>query len=181
MNCSDKYFVAFFTAFLPVFSNFLVLEGEPVKVFACPFAVKIDTRGEALESLFVEPLDAFEQRVDMQSRDRAQGDRPEFCETWNVLFNILETAAVVNGAAGDVVMVLGTIERKVNAEMLLFAKIEKFVVEQRAVCIDGEIQLEIFIDYTFIYRVGNDCFREFNAFIDGVSAQKGLAAEKRDV
>ena len=69
MDCAEEDLVAFFATCPPIFCHFLVLQGELVKVFACPFAVKIDTCSETLESLFVQPFDALEKRANMYTRD----------------------------------------------------------------------------------------------------------------
>ena len=71
MNRSDKDFIAFFAAFLPIFCHFLVLQGKPVKIVSAPFAIKIDACGKALESLFVQPFDALENSFDMWTRNCA--------------------------------------------------------------------------------------------------------------
>ena len=142
MNCAEEELFAFFSAFFPVLSHFLVLQGEPVKIFAAPFAVKIDARRKALESLLVQPFDAFENRVDVQPRNRAQCDCAELYKSRYVLFDGLETPGSAYGTAGEVVVMFWAVERKVNAEMFLFAKVKKLVVEQRAVCVDGELQNE---------------------------------------
>lgn len=71
MNCAEEELVALFATRSPVFCHFLVLQGELVKIFAAPLAIKIDARRKALETLFVQPLNALEKRVDMGARDGA--------------------------------------------------------------------------------------------------------------
>ena len=71
VDCAEEELVAFFAAFSPVICHFLILQGELVKIFAAPFAIEIDACSEALESLFVQPLDAFDKCADVGSRDGA--------------------------------------------------------------------------------------------------------------
>ena len=129
MNCAEEKLFAFFAAFFPVLCHFLVLQRESVKFLAAPFAVEIDACRKALETLLVEPFDAFENRVDVQSRNRAQRYCAELYKSRYVLFDGLETPGSAYGTAGEVVVMLWTVERKVNAEMFFFTKIKKLVVE----------------------------------------------------
>ena len=181
MNCAEEELVAFFATCPPIFCHFLVLQGELVKIFACPFAVKIDTCGETLESLFVQPFDALEKRANMCTRDGAQCYSAEFHELWNVLFDGLETTRIADCASGDIVMVFWPVERKVNAEFFTFAKAKKFIVEQRSVCVDRKLQLEIFRNFAIVHRVIDNRLCEFDTFINGVSSQKRLPPKERDV
>ena len=67
-------------------------------------------------------------------------------------------------------MVFRAIKRKVNADMFLFAKIKKFVIEQRAVCIYCKVQLEIACDFAVVHGFGYNRFCKIYTFVDGIPA-----------
>ena len=114
VDCTKEELVAFLAACSPVLCHFLVLQGELVEIFACPFAVKIDARREALESMFVKPFDTFENCADVSACNSAQCDCAEFCKSGNVLFDRLETSGSAYSASGDVVMFFWPVEGKIK-------------------------------------------------------------------
>ena len=128
----------------------------------------------------MQPLDAFGDGVDMRPRDGAEGGRLEFHESWDVLFDGLETAGVIDRAACDVLVVPGSVEREEDGEFLPFAKVEEFIVEQGAVRIYREFQMEVLADGSLVDGFGDKGLREPHGVVDGVPAQERLPAEKRD-
>ena len=116
----------------------------------------------------------------MCTRDGAEGGRLEFHESRDVLFDGLETAGVVDCAARDVLVVLGTVEREKNGEFLPFAQVEEFIVEQGPVRIYREFQTETLADGSLVDGFGDKSLGKPYGVVDGVSAQERLPAEKRD-
>ena len=100
------------TAFEPVLGHLAVLYGQLVKIVSGPLAVEVDRGGDTLESLRVQPFDAFGKRADMCPRDGAEGGGAELHEPRDILFDVLETPGIVDVTACDVVMVRRAVERK---------------------------------------------------------------------
>lgn len=128
----------------------------------------------------MQPLDAFGDGVDMRPRDGAEGGRLEFHESWDVLFDGLETAGVIDRAACDVLVVPGSVEREEDGEFLPFAQVEEFIVEQGAVRIYREFQVKVLADGSLVDGFGDKGLCKPYGVVDGVSAQERLPAEKRD-
>lgn len=116
----------------------------------------------------------------MCSRDGAERGRLEFHKSRDVLFDGSETAGIVDCAARDVLVVLGAVEREEDGEFFLFAQVEEFIVEQGAVRIDCELQMEILADGSLVDGFGDKSFGKPYGVVNGVSAQERLPAEKRD-
>ena len=116
----------------------------------------------------------------MCSRDGAERGRLEFHKSRDVLFDGSETAGIVDRAARDVLVVLGSVERKEDGEFFLFAQVKEFIVEQGAVRIDCELQMEVLADGSLVDGFGDKGLGEPYGVVDGVSAQERLPAEKRD-
>ena len=180
LDCAEVETVSVLAAFNPVSGHFAVLLGEPFEVFAGPLPVEIHAGRHAPETLRMQPLDALGDGVDVCPRNGAEGGRLEFHESRNVLFDCSETAGVVDRAARDVLVVLGTVEREKNGEFLPFAQVEEFVVEQGSVRIYREFQTEILADGSLVDGFGDKGFGKSYSVVDGVSAQERLPAEKRD-
>ena len=172
--------VAILAAFHPVPGHFAVLFREPFEVFARPLPVEVHAGRHAAESLRMQPLDAFGDGVDVRARDGAEGRCLEFHESRDVLFYCLETAGVIDRAPRDVLVMFGAVEREEDGEFLPFAKVEELVVEQGAVRIYREFQMEVLADGSLVDGFGDKGLREPHGVVDGVPTQERLTAEKRD-
>ena len=116
----------------------------------------------------------------MCPRDGAERGRLEFHKSRDVLFDCSETAGIVDCAARDVLVVLGAVEREKNGEFFLFAQVEEFIVEQGAVRIYRELQMEVLADGSLVDGFGHKGLGKPYGVVDGVSAQERLPTEKRD-
>ena len=113
-------------------------------------------------------------------RDGAEGGRPEFYKPRNVPFDILETARIVYGAARDVLVVFGPVERKEDGELFPLAQVQEFVIEKRPVRVDHKVEAEVATGASLLYGLGDYSLCKPDGVVDGAFAQKRFSAEERN-
>ena len=116
----------------------------------------------------------------MCPRDGAEGGRPEFYKPRNIPFDILETAGAVYGAARDILVVFGAVERKEDGELFPLAQVQEFVIEKRPVRVDHKVEAEVATGAPLLYGLGDYSLCKPDGVVDGAFAQKRFSAEERN-
>lgn len=161
--------------------HFLVFKRKFFEVLFRPFAIEINACRHAAEPLLVNPLDSLEEVRHMRASHRAECRGIHLRDAGEELVHRFKTAGIIYRASRNIVLVGGPIHGNVDAEVLLFAVIQHFFVEQSAVCVDGEIQGEIAWNQPFVLQIRKNALRVIYTLENRFLPKERFATEKSDV